>query len=161
MQTSLAAEAAKRGVLLEDALALFPPTRRYSDAEVKRDLIDRGVNGILLVKVGDSGVQTQYAGTIFTSNYSGFANATMVGNNTLGAYSGQGYGMAVPVYNSRRQTVFSAQLLDPVSGRNLWVGNGQVNAGGRLFVGDNVSAANFAAAIFNDLQSKGIVGPSS
>lgn len=33
--------------------------------------------------------------------------------------------------------------------------------GGLLFVGSGASAASSVAAIFNDLQSKGIIGPSS
>jgi len=44
---------------------------------------------------------------------------------------------------------------------NLWVGNGQVRAGGLLFVGDGASASSSVAAIFDDLQGKGIICPSS
>ena len=48
-----------------------------------------------------------------------------------------------------------------VKHRHLWVGNGQVNAGGLLFVGDGSSASTSVAAIFEDLQQKGIIGAPS
>ena len=40
-------------------------------------------------------------------------------------------------------------------GRSLWVGTGQVSAGGALFVGNDTSATNAAASIFADMQAKG------
>jgi hypothetical protein len=57
----------------------------------------------------------------------------------------------------RRQTHFTARLVEASSGRNLWVGKGQVNAGGLLFVGDGASAFSSASAIFDDLQNKGVI----
>jgi hypothetical protein len=81
------------------------------------------------------------------------------------ANAGSAYGTvtttATPTYRYSRQTSFNAKLLDSVSSRNLWVGNGQVNAGGLLFVGDGASASSSVSAIFDDLQSKGIIAPSS
>jgi hypothetical protein len=151
MQASLTSEASKRGVVLEDARALFPPTRQYSAAEINHTLIAHGIDGVLVINAGDSGIQQLYAGTIFSG--------TVTGNSL--------YGTATPVYHYQRQTDFAARLIDPASGRNLWVANGQVNSGGisridsYLFVGDGVSASNSAAAIFNDLQAKKIVAPSS
>jgi hypothetical protein len=77
-----------------------------------------------------------------------------------GAY-GTGTTTATPTYRYSRQTSFNAKLLDPVSSRNLWVGNGQVNAGGLLFVGDGASASSSVASTFDDLKNKGIIAPSS
>ena len=62
-------------------------------------------------------------------------------------------------------TVARAEV-DAKSGRNLWIGNGQVSAGGRgvvgrLFVGDGTSAASAVGAIFNDLQSKRLIESAS
>jgi hypothetical protein len=68
---------------------------------------------------------------------------------------------ATSMYQYRRQANFSARLLEPSTGRNLWVGNGQVNAGGLLFVGDGASSSSSVASIFDDLQAKGILGPST
>jgi hypothetical protein len=47
LQSSLAQEGKKRGILVEDALLLLPPTRTYSDAEVKNQLVRDGINAVL------------------------------------------------------------------------------------------------------------------
>ena len=152
MQTSIAEESRKRGILAEDALTILPPTRTYSDAEVRKALVERGVDGVLLITVADSGVISQYAGTVFQSSYSGISSAdgtvTRMGNTSTvslnGNYSGTTVGLATPTYRYSRHTEFSARLLEPKSARNLWVGNGEVNAGGgkgligRLIVADGV-----------------------
>jgi len=132
-------------------------------------MAESGTDAVLFVNVGDSGVQREYAGTILSGQYTGSMNSTgtinTVGpNSTLaidGTSSGTMTAVSTPTYRYRRQTNFSARLTEASSGRNLWVGNGQVNAGGLLFVGNNASASSSVAAIFDDLQKKGIIGPST
>lgn len=124
---------------------------------------------MLIVNVGDTGVQQQYAGTILSGQYSGtsaasgtinnFGNMSTVSMN--GTSSGTVVATATPVYRYKRQTAFTARLLEANTGRNLWVGNGQVSAGGLLFVGDGANASSSVAAIFDDLQRKGIIGRTS
>jgi hypothetical protein len=64
---------------------------------------------------------------------------------------------ATPTYHYSRQTAFQARLIEASSGRALWVGNGQVQAGGLLFIGNGANAYSTAASIFNDLQAKGLI----
>ena len=46
MQASIAQEGQKKcGALVEDALTILPPTRTYTDAEVRKLLGERGVDG--------------------------------------------------------------------------------------------------------------------
>ena len=66
----------KHAVLAEDALSILPPTRRYTDAEVRKALAERTVDGVLLITVADTGVVSQYAGPIFQASYSGTTAAT-------------------------------------------------------------------------------------
>lgn len=169
LQASVREEARKRGVVVDDALTLLPPTRTYTDAEVRRTLDANGIDGVLVVTVGDSGVIKEYAGTVFQAAYSGNSmasgTATNVGNVTnlslIGTSSARMTGTATPIYRYNRQTNFSARLIEAKSGRNLWVGNGQVAAGGLLFVRNGTSADSAVAAIFNDLQSKRLIGGTS
>jgi len=56
---------------------------------------------------------------------------------------------------------FKARLVDPSTGRNLWVSSGEVRAGGRLFVGNGSSASSSVSAIFDDLRVKKIIGAAS
>jgi hypothetical protein len=169
IQRSVAEEARKRGIAADDALNLFPPTRTYSNAEVQQGLTANGIDGVLVINVGDTGVQQQYAGTILSGQYQGSSNASGTANtfgnastvSMSGTSSGTMTATATPIYRYRRQTNFNARLLEASTGRNLWVGNGQVNAGGLLFVGDSASSSSSVAAIFDDLQAKGILGPST
>lgn len=160
MQASIAEQGRKRGVVAEDALAILPPTRQYTDAEVRSALAQRGVDGVLLITVADSGVISQYAGTIFQSSFSGVAS-------TNGTLQGTTVGAAAPTFRYSRQTHFSARLLEASSGRTLWVGNGEVDSGGgkgllsRIAVSNSVSSSNAIGAIFTDLQSKGLIRTNS
>jgi hypothetical protein len=90
------------------------------------------------------------------TNFGGTSNIALSGTSTQTTT-----GMSTPIYHYSRQTAFTSQLFEASSGRTLWVGNGQVSAGGLLFVGDGASASNSISAIFNDLQNKGLVGRTS
>jgi hypothetical protein len=149
IQASVQNQAERRGVTAEDALILFPPTRTYSDAEIRKGLAARAVDAVLVINVGDTGVIQQYAGTIFHAQYSG------------NSFAGTVNASSTPVYRYKRQTAFTARLIESATGRNLWVGNGEVNAGGLLFIGDGAAASNSVSAIFDDLQKKAIIAASS
>ena len=155
----MAAESPKHGLVVEDGNIIVPPTRPYKDAEIQQLLATRGVDGVLVVSVtGDTGVQQRYAGTIFSGNYSGTSSgsAVLTGNmiSATATSSGTMSATATPVYRYSRTVAFQARLSDPKSGRNLWVGGGQTQAGGALFMGDAASARDAASAILNDLQER-------
>jgi hypothetical protein len=158
----LVSEAAKRGVLLEDANVILPPTRQYNETEIRRAMAAHGIDGVLVVNViGDTGVQQRYAGTIANTQYTGTStgSAMVMGNMIYGSgmSSGTATTTSTPIYHYSRAIGFEARLSDPQTSRKFWVGNGQTQSGGSLFVGDAVNAANAASSIFNDLQSKGLI----
>jgi hypothetical protein len=127
LQSSISEEARKRGVVAQDALLLFPPTRAYTNAEVRQGLADNAVDGVLVINVGDTGVLQQCAGTILTGEYSGTptANGTIngFGNTSTVSLSGVSSGTmtaaATPVYRYKRETAFTAQLLEPATSRKI------------------------------------------
>jgi hypothetical protein len=168
-QSSIAEEATKRGIGAEDAYALLPPTRTYNDTEIRKVLAESGVDAVLIINVGDSGVVKEYAGTFFQGQYSGSTDTsgTVTRNGNLsnvsltGNSSGTMTGTSTPIHRYSRQTMFKARLVDPATGRNLWVGSGEVSAGGRLFVGNGSSASSSVSAIFDDLRSKKLIGGTS
>ncbi len=162
---ALVSEASKYGVVLEDANVILPPTRQYNESDVRQAMAAHRIDGVLVVNVtGDTGVQQQYAGTIVNSSYSGTSsgNAMVMGNMIYGTgmSSGTATATATPIYRYNRAIGFQARLSDPQTSRKFWVGSGQTQAGGALFMGDASSAANAASAIFNDLKTKGLVGAS-
>jgi hypothetical protein len=162
---ALYSEAAKRGVMLEDANVILPPTRQYNEADVRQAMAAHGVDGVLVVNVvGDTGVQQQYAGTVSNTTYSGSSSgsAMVVGNMIYGtgSSSGRASTTSTPMYRYNRAVTFEARLSDPQTSRKLWVGSGQTQSGGALFVGNSVTASDAAASIFTDLQTKGLIGAS-
>jgi hypothetical protein len=154
LQASFTSQATKLGVVVDDARTIFPPTRQYADAEMKHDLAAQGVDAVLIVTVGDSGVVREYAGTVFSGTYSGAVSGGAFG----ASYGGMSTEVASPTFRYSRETKFDARLIEPTSGRTLWVGSGQVSAGGALFVGNGTSASSAAAAIFTDMHAKGLIG---
>lgn len=165
LQANIQEEARKYQVDAEDALNIFPPTRNYTDAEIRKGMTEQGIDAVLFINVGDTGVQREYAGTILSGQYVGSSSSSGTINTggsfstvaMSGTTSGTITATSTPTYRYRRQTNFTARLVEASSGRNLWVGNGQVNAGGLLFVGDGANASSSVAAIFGDLQRKGII----
>jgi hypothetical protein len=161
--SALSSEASRRGVMLEDANIILPPTRQYNEAEVRQAMVAHGIDGVLVVNVtGDSGVKQQYAGSVANTTYSGTSSgsAMVVGNSIYGTgmSSGSATTVETPIYRYKRVVAFQARLSDPQTSRKFWVGSGQVQSGGALFVGDSASASNAASTIFNDLQTKGLIG---
>jgi hypothetical protein len=45
IQSSISEEARKSGVIAQDALRLFPPTRSYTNAEIRQGLASKGSDG--------------------------------------------------------------------------------------------------------------------
>jgi hypothetical protein len=86
LQSSITSEGKSRGVSAEDALTILPPTRNYTNAEIQKVFQSSGVDAVLIIKVGDTGVMRQYAGTYFQSQSSGSVSvdgtAMRVGNTS-------------------------------------------------------------------------------
>ena len=167
--SALANQASKRGITLEDANVILPPTRQYDEAQIRQAMAAHGIDGVLVVNVtGDTGVQSRYAGTVANTSYSGTSsgNAMVMGNMIYGSGMTSGTGISsgtatttsTPVYHYSRAVAFEARLSDPQTSRKFWVGSGQTKSGGSLFMGDATSAADAASSIFNDLQTKGLIG---
>jgi hypothetical protein len=145
---ALAKEASKRGIILEDANVILPPTRQYDEPTIRKAMSTHGVDGVLVVNViGDTGVQQRYAGTIANTSYSGTSsysgttsgNAMVMGNMIYGSSMTHGTGVSsgtatttsTPVYHYSRAVAFEARLSDPQTSRKFWVGGGQTKAGDR------------------------------
>jgi hypothetical protein len=146
LQTSIGSEARRRGLVADNALALFPPTRNYTDADIRQALAARGIDGVLVINVGEAGVPRQYAGTILQGR-SAVSSASASAVNSVNGYP--------------RATTFTARLIEPATSRNLWDGFGHVDTGGIFSADDGSGAASAVAALFDELQEKGIVRPQS
>src|SRR5437588_7346364 len=121
----------------------------------------------LIINVGDTDVIKEFAGTFFQGQYSGSTDTsgTVTRNGNLsnvslaGNSSGTMTGMSTPMHRYSRQTMFKARLVDPTTAKNIWVGSGEVSAGGRrLFVGNGSSVSSSVSAILDYLRARKIIG---
>lgn len=129
-QASLTEQAAKHGVIHDNAFFVLPPTHSYSEQEIKRELASRGVDGVLLIRVGNTRVIKEYAGTLLGSLES---------------------------VSTRGDSNFAAKLIEPSTGQILWVGEGKVTVSGLLIVGNRSGPTSVATAILDELQTKGLL----
>jgi len=146
LQMNISGEARRRGLVADNALALFPPTRSYTDADIRQALATRGIDGVLIINVGETSVPRQYAGTILRGR-SAVPSASAAAASSVNGYP--------------RATTFTARLIEPATSRNLWDGFGHVETGGIFTADDGSGAESAVAVIFDELQQKGIVRPQS
>jgi len=130
VQTSLNSEAARHGVTFDNASYLLPPTHAYTEQEVKRVLSSRGVDGVLLIRVGNSPAIKEYGGTLFGR---------------------------IESVAARGASNFAARLIEPSTGQALWSGEGKVTVSGLLIVGNQSGPASVARALLDDLKAKGLL----
>jgi len=129
-QASLTTEAGRHGVVLDNAYFLLPPTRAYSDAEIKRVLAGRGVDGVLLIRIGRTAVIREYTGTLFA---------------------------ALESVSARGDSDFVSRLIDPANGEILWAGEGRVTVSGLMIINNRSGPMSVAAAILDELKAKGLL----
>jgi hypothetical protein len=145
IRSSIAAEAGRRGLVADDALALFPPSRSYVDADIRQVLAARAVDGVLIVNVGETGVPRQFAKTMFRGPPVAPAAAASV----------------AAINGDPSSTSFTAELIEPAGARSLWNGSGIVDAGGMFSEDDGSGAALTIGALFDELQRKGFLAQRS
>ena len=63
-QANIAVEATRHGLTADNVSALFPPTRAYTNAEIRQGLAARSIDSVMIIRIGDAPAQRQYAGTI-------------------------------------------------------------------------------------------------
>jgi hypothetical protein len=156
----------------EDALTILPPTRRYTDAEVRKALAERGVDGVLLTTVADSGVVSPTPARSYSRRTAAQRRLPAPnGQWRRGRYERHRAGRGcrcryahLPLHAANPVLCTAARAKrrsSPVGG------DGQVDSGGgrgllsRIAVSDSLSSSNAIGAIFGDFQAKGLIGGGS
>ena len=143
-QANIAVEAARHGLAAENLTLLFPPTRAYADAEIRRGLAERSIDSVMIIKIGDARGQRQYAGTFLQEASAGSSGPTAAAVASVNGYPSP--------------TTFSARLIDAATGRKLWEGDGQIASGAFSLFANGTTVADSVAALFGDLQEKSLIG---
>ena len=143
-QANIAVQATRHGLTADNISALFPPTRAYTDVEIRQGLAARSIDSVMIIRIGDAPAQRQYAGTILQERSVGSGGPTAA---AIAAVNG-----------NPNPSTFSARLVDVGSGRKLWGGEGQIAAGAYSLFANGTTVEDAVAALFDDLQEKGMIG---
>jgi hypothetical protein len=144
-QANIAIQGTRHGLTTDNISALFPPTRAYTDAEIRQGLAARSIDSVMIIRIGDAPGQRQYAGTILQERSVGSGGPTAA---AIAAVNG-----------NPNPSTFSARLVDVASGRKLWDGGeGQIASGAYSLFANGATVEDAVAALFDDLQDKGMIG---
>ena len=166
---ALASEASKRGVALEDANAILPPTRQYNEAEVRRAMAAHRIDGVLVVNVtGDTGASNNSMQAPLPTPISlAYRRATPhgYGQHDLRHRHVLRHGddhsdpnLQVPPSRSFRSCAFLIHKRAASSGSEVV----KFRLGAPLFTGDaRLAPLSAASSILSDLQTKGLISGSS
>jgi hypothetical protein len=106
-----------------DRRCFLPWRPKPNEAEIRKAMAARGVDGVLVITLtGDTGAQQQYAGTITTGNPSAVGTTMYGGGMATTSMSASGTSVSTPVYRFSRAIAFEARLSDPQTSRKFWVG---------------------------------------
>jgi hypothetical protein len=143
LEDDLVAEFKSDGIQATSFLAMFPPTRDLTNAQVAQSLKERGFDGIMYVNLTGSDTKETTIG--YTNTGTGY-----VYGNTA-SYSGHSTAMTA----IRRYTSTRATLYDVVSGDKIWIADTNTNAGGLLYQSDDTQAESIAEEIVTALHKSG------
>ena len=123
--------------------SLFPPTKRYSDAEIYSDLENRKIQSVVIVSAGGD----QSASNVF--GYQSYGNATAYGNSVQGSASSYAH------RSYSRQSRMRVLLLDVDARRTAWIGDANTEGKGLLNVTDKAFDSSLASKIVGTLSETG------
>ena len=131
----------------EISLDLFPPTREYTDVEIKDQLLERGIDGFLVLMVNESGTTRSHvpvSGATTTTN----GTARVVGDRVH--YDGQTRTNVSGGYDiTRPWASFSTELYDVAGGNRTWVATAQTSGNG--YAGFGTVANSYCDKIVSQL----------
>ena len=141
--------ATARHLAFVDARALAPPTRAYSDDEIRKELTAHGVDSLLEVTIGYTSARQTVEGGGLGRGFnlgvaSGEAMKVQFGDRSTGLATGR---------RTEKPVKFMARLFDLSSGRVVWVGSGQTAAAPE-HLSQMIAVRTSVEAIFRDLATK-------
>lgn len=145
--------------------SVLPPTRAYSDGEIREYLANARVDGVLIVALTDDQTASQYLRSIV----SGSASTVGTQSGRMSIYGNNAYWsgvaqtntsartVATPVYGYRRTAFAAVGLFDRQTGNIAWRGDMRVSGQGALNVTDGVFISAASKEIAYRLKSAQLI----
>ena len=143
LQTKVCGAIVAKGARCTAGLLAFPPTRKFNDEDLAREIKRQSFDAYFVVAFGGSKNDSQHFGSISNSS------ASIYGNT---AYA---YGSTTPIVSFSRRDGYSLTLVDVSMGANAWVGGAQTSAQGLANITDEVFTNSLASEIANELVRAG------
>lgn len=143
IEASMVKEFAKKGVYAVSFLAMFPPTRDWTNGEVAQELAQKGFDSIMFVNLIGSDSSAQTVGYVNSGSVSVYGNNAFYTNSTTA------------VTHVSRYTATRIKLYEAVSGRVIWIADSSTRSGGHLYVRDEAQAGSIASETITALDESG------
>lgn len=143
LEKSMIEKFKNRGVYAESFLAMFPPTREWTNGAVAQELIKQGFDTIMYVTLIGSQTSSETIGYVSTGQANAYGNTVSYSGSTTAV-------SAIRRYSSTR-----AKLYDIKTANVIWVGDSSTKAGGLLFMGDDTQVESITTEIVASLSESG------
>lgn len=129
LEKTLVAEMDKHGIPAKATFELIPPTRSLSPEERMQVLLEHGIDALVVIEFGESGVEHEYMPLTGTTTET---SGTVSTYGNTGTYQGTSYTTVHGGYDiSKPWAKMSTHVLDVASGRKAWVASSYT--GGNAF----------------------------
>lgn len=153
LEDRLVAEMSKHGVIARATFQLIPPTRDQSPEERAQILLAHGIDALIVIEVGESGVKDQY---IPPTGATTTTHGTVTTYGSIGTYRGTSYTRVHGGYNvSKPWAEMSTYVLEVATGRKAWVANSFTS--GNAFASFKGIRESYAKKIVQQLLSDEVV----
>ena len=143
IENSMVEKLAALGVEATSFIAMFPPTKDWTNGQVAGILADDGYDSIMLINLVNSGGSTETIGYI--NSGSGYTYGNSI------SYSGS----SVPVRGVRRFTNTRVRLYEIHTADVIWIADASTQSGGLAFVGDGMQSLSISDEIASALVKSG------
>lgn len=134
---------------------LFPPTREWTEEEIKQAYAEQGVSAGILVAAGASSSETMQVGSHSFSRGSTYGNVQSNGDNATFSASNSASTQTYGIFKKNSRASFSAVLTDLKTNRIAWYSDIFTKAGGAFFVGEKRDAKAAVKGVVRGLLEKG------
>lgn len=142
----------KYNVKVSSGYDILPPTRQYTEIELKKILAKNSIDSVLILTVTDSGYKTSKYTTY--QPYQTQGNISQTGTNQYQYQSTTSGGPRTETYNKPYLSV-KTEIVDPVNGKTKWVATS--NSRGNAFVGVNFILNDYIDAIAQKISEDGLI----
>ncbi len=131
---------------------ILPPTRQYTEIELKNILAKNNIDSVLILTVKDSGYKTSTYTSYEPYKTQGYVSA--IGTNQY-QYQSTTYGGPKTYTIDKPYLSIKTEIVDPINGKTIWVATS--DSGGNSCVGINFLLNDYIDEIAQKISEDGLI----